>query len=572
MPTPPLSEAVAKKTISAVEQALKDGFPPPMSGRRGTTCLVRAAEILTEWEGRPKERPIARNTVGSRLTAIKDLFGLEPDWSLYDVDTEAPVAGGQLEAAIAAKPAKGAQRYILTCAQNNTHLHPQVWENILALAAHYDARLLISRFTYNKSTYGKNSVKPGTKTETDYQGLWYDPVIEPYLCDERTELAPGLVFCGEMNILPTATNPLSGLESYTGRASGIFPHVRFALESVASGKHEATKFNWTTGTVTQRNYLAKKAGLKADFHHGYGAVIVEIDNQGRWFVRQLNARDSDGTICDFDLMAQSGRITDGHRVESINWGDIHNAQSDHIVRELAWGSGGMLDTLRPRYQFIHDLLDFRARNHHDRLDPHVRFKLHIHGQESVETEVDACAAFLGETHRDWCQSVVVDSNHDRAMERWLKETDWRYDPVNALYFMRAQTACLEGIVDGADFHLVEWAMRRSNCPPTIKFLREDESFILCPDASGGIECGMHGDRGANGTRGTPKGFAKMGRKSNIGDKHSAGILDGVYIAGVTGKLDQSYNRGPGSWSQSHIVTYETGKRAIITMWSGAWRV
>ena len=38
---------------------------------------------------------------------------------------------------------------------------------------------------------------------------------------------------------------------------------------------EATKFNYSTGTVTQRNYIAKKEGLKAEFHHQYGALIVD---------------------------------------------------------------------------------------------------------------------------------------------------------------------------------------------------------------------------------------------------------------------------------------------------------
>ncbi len=561
MPTPPLERKLAELTITAIEKKLRSGHRPKGTRGAGQGAVCAVAE----------ETGVPLPTIYSRLLAARKTYGLEPDWSLYEAKPEAPQIGGQLEAAEAVKPAKPARRYILTCAQNNTLLHPQVWENILALAEHYGARLLVSRFTYNKGSHGRNSVKPGTKAVSDYHDLWYDPAIDPYLCDDRTELAPGLVFCGEMNILPTATCPLSGLESYTGRASGIFPHVRFAMESVASGKHEATKFNWTTGTVTQRNYLAKKAGLKADFHHGYGAVIVEIDKKGRWFVRQLNARDSDGTICDLTLMVQSGHVTDGHRSEAINWGDIHEEQTDPVIKDVAWGDGGMLDELQARYQLFNDLLDFRFRNPHDRLDPHIRFKLHIQGKESVEAEVGGGAQFLEYTHRDWCQSIVVDSNHDRAMEKWLKETDWRHDLVNALFFMKAQTACLEGIIEGVDFHLVEWAMRRAGCPKTIRFLREDESFVLCQDAAGGIECGMHGHKGANGSRGSPQGFAKMGRKANVGHRHSAGIINGVYIAGVSGKLDQGYNKGPSSWSQSHIVTYETGKRAIITMWDGAWR-
>ena len=53
--------------------------------------------------------------------------------------------------------------------------------------------------------------------------------------------------------------------------------------------------------------------------------------------------------------------------------------------------------------------------------------------------------------------------------------------------------------------------------------------------------------------------------------HTAGIIDGVYTAGVSGKLDMEYNKGPSSWSHSHVVTYPNGKRAIITVKNGKWK-
>jgi hypothetical protein len=61
------------------------------------------------------------------------------------------------------------------------------------------------------------------------------------------------------------------------------------MKSVASVKSDPTKFNWTTGTVTLRNYIQKKAGQKAEFHHCYGALLVEVDSTGAWGVRQLLA-------------------------------------------------------------------------------------------------------------------------------------------------------------------------------------------------------------------------------------------------------------------------------------------
>ena len=63
----------------------------------------------------------------------------------------------------------------------------------------------------------------------------------------------------------------------------------------------------------------------------------------------------------------------------------------------------------------------------------------------------------------------------------------------------------------------------------------------------------------------------MGRKANTAHTHSAQIIDGMYIAGTMSRLRLDWNDGPSSWSHSFIVTYENGKRTIITCYNGKWR-
>lgn len=457
-------------------------------------------------------------------------------------------------------------RHIFTCAQSNTHIHEALWENLTALAAHYDATIHVSTFTYDLASYGPQSVKRG-KAKSAPQEPWYDERIQPYINDDSCLVAPGLIWCGEMNILPTAALPLSGLESYTGRKSGIFPHVKIAMESIPSGKFEGTKFNYTTGTVTQRNYIQKKAGQKAEFHHGYGALLVEVDEHGNWWCRQLNG-DSEGTLYDLTVRAKDGKVTTGHRVKAIQWGDIHRDRISDEMMAVLWGSGGLLEELRPEFQFMHDTLDFRPRNHHDMKNFHRQYEKFITGNDDVFAELLRAAHFLkAESYRDWCQSIVVRSNHDAAFDRWLREADYKADLKNAKFFLKAQVATLEAIEQREKgFMAFEWACRFLGVPYEVRFLKQDESFILCPDANGGIECGHHGDKGANGAKGSLSGFAKSGRKTNFGDKHSAGIRDGAYLAGVAGDLDHEYNAGMSSWSNSHVITYPTGKRAIVTVW------
>lgn len=522
----------------------------------------------------------AYERLGGNLSAVAREIGLDRSTVRHHIRRAGigtkPLAGGRvkpIEAERREPPTRGVKRYILTSAQNNTKVNDRVWSNLLALGKHYRAEILVGTYSYNTNAYGKLATKRG-HAPTGSKELWFDERLTPYIGagdDRNIELAHGLVWCGRANILPTASRPLSGFETYTGRRSGIFPHAKLAMSSVASGKHEATKFNYTTGTVTQRNYIAKAAGMKAEHHHCYGALLVEVDRTGAWWVRQLNA-DGRGRIYDLDLLAEDGAVTSGHAVEAIVWGDIHEVSLEKSMRDLSWAEGGILDTLRPKFQFMHDLVDFHARNHHDIGNPHKMFERHVQGLDNVETELQSVADFLHLAAREWCKTVVVDSNHDNFFLKWLREADYRRDPTNAEYFLEAQREAYGAIRRGdSHFHAIEWALRRAKCPSGVKFLEEDESFVICRDKHGGVECGMHGHLGVHGARGSPIGLSKMGRKANTSHTHWAAIIDGMYVAGLWGRMDQSYNKGPGAWSHSLILTYKNGKRAIVTVWDTKWR-
>jgi hypothetical protein len=171
----------------------------------------------------------------------------------------------------------------------------------------------------------------------------------------------------------------------------------------------------------------------------------------------------------------------------------------------------------------------------------------------------------------------VRSNHDDHLDRWLTENDGRFDPVNADYWgllnhwkteyiMRHHSIpdMLHLAITNSDY---DFARRNK-----ITFLTDDNSFVICPKSGNGIECGLHGDRGANGSRGSRRQFAKsLGRRSNVGHSHSAGITQGCFQAGTNSLLKLSYNQGLSSWTHSDIITYVNGKRAIVTFFNGKWR-
>lgn len=471
-------------------------------------------------------------------------------------------------------PSAGVKRFILTSAQNNTDVFKAGWDNLLALAEFYKAKVLVAPYTYHKKLWAQSGdVMPGSIKDSDFDDWWWDPAVEPYLVKEQVQLGKALVFCAGINILPTAVNPLTGLELHTGRKSAVYPHAKMQLVSVASGKREGTKLMYTTGTVTKRNYLQKKAGQTAEPHHCYGGLIVEVSEDGSFYARQVQA-DERGVLHDLDVRVEAGRVTTDNPVEAITWGDIHAAKMDDEVMEMAWGEGGMLDTLQPKHQFFHDVFDMYARNHHERGNTHRMFERFVAGQNSVAAEGQLTADFLKAADRPWCKSVAVKSNHDDAFERWLQSRDCPTDrDAENLELWHAGNLTWIQAAKHKDtsFIAIEWLLKQYGAPSSIKFLNDDESYIICHDEQGGIECGMHGHLGVNGAKGSLRGFSKMGRRSNTADKHQAGIFNGAYQSGVSGKLDMKYNKGPSSWSHSHIVTYPNGMRTIVTMWRGRWR-
>lgn len=463
------------------------------------------------------------------------------------------------------------KRYILTSAQNNTHLNKRVWESLTALAKHYKAEIIVGTFSYDQNQFRQMSVKRGRVKPKEWV-MWYDQRVEPHIKDERIELAPGLVWCGEMNILPTAVNPLESLEAYTSRKSAIFPHAKLAMRSVSAMQGESAKLNYTTGAVTQRNYVQKRLGLIAEFHHVYGGLLVEVNHEGHWWVRQLNA-DNRNRIQDLDVIADGEKVTTGNQVEAITWGDLHATMAEvWVVKE----SHRMLDELKPKYQFLHDVMEGASVNRHvlkngAQNDPHYNFYRWLRGLHRVDEELRRTVEVVKTYLRPWCKAVAPDANHDAWwLHSWLSRFDYRVDPANSEFFLDLQKQFYKELRAGKmprDVNLMQHAMGKFGLK-SVKFLLADRSFKICGNK---IECGMHGHLGPNGKQGTPERLSRMGRKANIAHTHAAGIYNGLYVAGTSSKLRWSYNFGPSNWTHSHIVTYPNGKRTIVTMYAGKWK-
>jgi hypothetical protein len=523
-----------------------------------TTDDIVEIKRLTSQDGLSSRKIAEMYGVGK--STIGDLLRKETYTDVWEKEDDKPLAGGNIYNVLKDRKNLEGNKFVFTSAQNNTFVHDSFLKALEVYCEHNGAELIVGRYLYNK-----NGFQNGEKDEP-----WFDPKIKKYLLPEGRQVAKGLVWCGELNILPTAVNPLSGLQNYTNDNSGIVPHAKLQMESLPTPKFEDARLMYTTGTVTQRNYISQKSGQKASHHHAFAAVVVEVDTEGDWFVRQLHAESKTGAFYDLDKYYTKTGVVGGCNIEAINYGDIHVAKLDNTVANVSWlAKDSILDTLKPKYQMVNDVLDFQARNHHNVKDSHFMFSMFHNGTEDVKKEIRQTTDVLCDMKRDFSEVVVVESNHDLALLRFLKEQDYRKDPVNAIFFLEMQLATYKAIeARNTNYSCFEKACHvvNSETEDGVRFLRTDESFRVA-----GIECGQHGHLGVNGARPSVKSFVKQGIRFNTGHTHSPSIQDGVYTAGVSGKLDMGYNKGAGSWVHAHILTYSNGKRTIVTIKNGKWR-
>lgn len=472
------------------------------------------------------------------------------------------------------------RRYIFTGAQNDADIHEGFWDNLTRYADEIGAEIVVGPWTYETNWWDENSP---TARE-------YDHRIQNELCFGQMALGDNFVFCGEMNTLPTSPRPIADLTSYGQGRWAVYPHARLQLLSVPSTMPgEQAHQIMTTGAVTRPKVIPRKAGIKSIFHHIIGATIVEFDQDGDVFCRQINAAE-DGSFYDLDVFMQGGLPHYHQRVRAVTIADLHLAklQAKNALATVGFDyrngdtvEGSLLEVLQPEHVFVEDIHDNESRNHHHAKDVSHNFEMAIRGRSSVKKEVMRTVAFLTlfQSLHPSTQVHVVESNHDVALERWIREGRYReMDGENLTYGLKLDLAYhewretvahhLDSDTKPPKFSMLEYAVRdiAGATLEDIHWIYDgSDSFVL-----DGVELGHHGHRGTNGAHGSAAGFARLGRKISIGDKHSPQILDGVFVAGVM-ELQHGYNKGPSGWCNTHIIQYPNGKRTLITLQQGKWR-
>lgn len=448
--------------------------------------------------------------------------------------------------------------YVFTSAQNATPVHKRGLASLKVFEEYNDALLQVIPYRYKNAT----SIWSASQQNEEH---WAHE-LEPYLFRGREKINANLMILGDIRTQPTAATPLNGLEGFSGHMSAIVGHPRLQLRCIPTPAHKLPKIMTTTGSITVENYTDTTAGKKGEFNHTLGACVVEVQGD-KFFLRQINMN-KDGSFIDLDKRYSPDGVTDAPPASALVMGDTHRDFVDPGVVKATFGKGGIVDRLQPRRLYWHDLLDFYTRNHHHKGDPFIRYGLHhTEDKNSVAAELTRALDFVRDNTPDACTSYLVPSNHPDALARWIREANWKEDPENAEFYLETALEMVRntkygskgaGTIDPFNY----WA---EQLLPEAVVLKRDESSSIH-----GIECGLHGDRGPNGSKGSIQSFKRIGTKSVTAHNHSAGIEDGCTQVGTNSLLRLGYNTGPSSWLHSDCVIYANGKRSLLFIIEGEW--
>lgn len=466
------------------------------------------------------------------------------------------------------------KRFIITWAQNNTPIEERFLMNILKYSKTIEADLHVIAGRYRNPTTINNETT----------GEFWHPKVTEFLDAARHDVHKFVSIMSDVKVQPTAVNPLTGLQGMSGVNSCVFGHPKVQMEMIPVLESAKPKMMVTTGACTKPNYTDSKAGKKGEFHHMLGFTIVEIHDDETYHIRQVTADDNgdfndlhnevkfegvkkpikfdspiDKTLwreknCGADPYEWVGEsvVNKIDTIEACVLGDLHYGHHDPKVLKKTFK---MLKKLTPKHVILHDVFDGYSISHHAMKDPFIQYGKEVHGTNDLKKEVDELLEGLKPFNK-FENVVIVRSNHDDFLDRWLKNGDWKKQPTykNSPLYMEYSGILLNQYANTPDNIKGVIPELINRAYPRFKTLGRKDSYRVL-----GFELSVHGDLGPNGSRGSLVAFRKLNTKMIVGHYHSPGRKDGVLSVGTTTKLRVGYNEGPSSWFHSHVIIHKNGK-------------
>jgi hypothetical protein len=485
------------------------------------------------------------------LSALEQEARLVSPESFFDVAIESIYSPKSL-ASLREEVSKH-KRFVITTAVAGCKVHEGFYSSIKNYCAINNATLLVLVAADPASTSG---AKSWGKIDAKLQ--------DEAVVIEDTKLNNNL-FLSTIKLSAKHIDPITGL-GRIGQRNGTFIYAspKQRLKAVAVGNNKLPHFMMTTGAITTANYntesyMSQRTAYIADNDHVMGALVIEVEDEEIFHFRQIQC-DPHGSFPDLGVM-YSEKSTKAFLPEAFILGDWHSGSTDPEAR-ACWME--VCKELRPKSIFLHDLLDGRSISHHEEHDIILRSQHASKGHLSLESELKLVAEDMESLLEVVDNLVVVKSNHDIFLERYLREGKYVKDPTNHKLSLQLALKLLDKqdpLKVGVDMFMDEQSAAKVN------WLSMDEDYKIA-----GVQLGAHGHAGANGSRGSLQNLEESYGRCIVGHSHTPQILRGAWQVGTSSFLKMSYVKGASSWVHTSCLIYANGARQMINCIDGKWRL
>lgn len=439
--------------------------------------------------------------------------------------------------------------FVITGVQNDTVVNQQFLDSLTGYCKRRNAKLILMpiRFKYYDAS----------EFRVDMDSMIFDSLA----------LHPKLRLMANLPINPAIESPLSSLENISKGDSLIIAGTTLQM-SVMPTLGTSPAILHTTGAITYPNTTSTKQGVKSSFNHSFSALVVEIDGDD-FHIRVLNG-DTNNGFYDVDGYQSAAVFTPLKSIEALVMGDIHVANvSPDVIDATFLMEESMVEMLKPKNIVLHDLHDHESESHHG-TDIFSRFTKHVAKKDCVEAELYKTVDFLTSYIPSYSTAVIVESNHNAHLDRWLLDYPTKHQTIqNSKFYHKMMYAMLDHIeIAGYKPNALElWLNNCGENLPKMEFTSSEDSYKIKD-----VELKLHGDKGINGARGSSVSFSKLPVKTITGHSHTPKIHLGNWTVGTSSKLNMGYNDGtPSTWLHAAVIIHSNGLRQMLMITNGKWR-
>lgn len=420
------------------------------------------------------------------------------------------------------------KRILITSAYDGSSVDMNCWLTLKNYAKTNDCDLFV--------LWGKPNKGAALFSADTYEEL------EKYLVTEIEFTKDKRCVAKDLQIPYNQKNPLINLDKLSNfLTTYIVGSAKQYMKVLPYDPNDVYKVAWSTGTISNIQYDTTVSGQLDKQNHTYGALYLEYNElSGRYIVRNLIYKNN--FIADLNKIYTTDSVMSEDYIPGMVLGDLHLPEEDE--KSINYTTN-MIRDLKVKTVILHDIFSFNSISHHDFNLALTKLLNRTPENATLEDEMSIASEKLDEIAVQCPDTnfIVVHSNHDDFIMKYLNNCDFTHDTPNAITAMRL----FIDIIDNKN-PLSKYLKQKN-----IEFLPQNSTYEIS-----GFEVGQHGNLGIGGMRGSATTYSKTYTKSITAHTHSPQTMESAIYVGTNSKLRLNYNDGISTWAHSNVLIHGNG--------------